>query len=341
MADPIEAEDASERRLEDVALPAQLPTSASRFPASPRSDPAARAATSGRVTPVATQDESLPSTAGRATSEPDGDALRQLREQALHALSMNERMLAVPEWIRLHPLLAEFVAEAMGTYFLCLTVTLIWANMVITPGRPETNVTSLPIGFMVASMIFTFAYISGGHFNPAVSFAVFLARRDKMDVKRLIGYMACQCAASLGAGVTAFITEGNLDVPIPAVTAENFGNRSFFSELIYTFALATVVLHVAYSRQENSFFYGFAAGMLITAGDAAVGRQGAVFNPAIATGLQVASCLVGQCSAVASFWIYWVPPLIGAVLASLFFKILTPPDDESSRPAAAQFVEMS
>lgn len=228
-------------------------------------------------------------------------------EQVITALT------TVPDWVSLHPLLAHYVSEGVGTFFFALSIALVGKNN-------SSLVAPIPIGFMLMAMVFTFGYISGGHFNPAVSFAVMLTKMD--DKWKLLGYMVCQTGAALGAGIVAMIVEGNRDLVVPKVHGNQaeYVRKGLFAELIFSFALATVVLHVAYSRQKHNFFYGFSIGMVVLAGASAVGGvSGGAFNPAIATGLQAAACIVGRCEALMHFWLYWVAPCTGAGLASVVF----------------------
>src|SRR4051812_47117783 len=86
------------------------------------------------------------------------------------------KLVTVPDWISLHPLLANYFAESVGTFIFALTVALVTNN---NPDvEPDANVTALPVGFMLMSMVFAFGYISGGHFNPAVTFAVLFTHKE-------------------------------------------------------------------------------------------------------------------------------------------------------------------
>ncbi|KAH9578691.1 Major intrinsic protein [Trypanosoma melophagium] len=248
------------------------------------------------------------------------------QQAALRSVRGEFDILYVPDWVRLHPLLGSYVAEAFGTFACVLTLSLVSVrNQSIFQNKDETNMTSLPIGFMFMCMVFTFGYISGGHFNPAVTLAVFLVR--KIDLVRALGYLICQTGAALGAGLVAMAIQGSTEVFVPKVDSI-YVSSGIFSELIYTFAVATVVLNVAYSRQSGNFFYGFAIGMTIAAGSASVGRiSGGAFNPAAATGLQLALCLTGNCDPLGSFWVYWMAPLVGSVVASILYSQITQPED--------------
>lgn len=231
-------------------------------------------------------------------------------------------LLAVPDFVKLHPLLANYVVEALGTFIFTLTFALVGINNPNPAARPDTNITALPVGFMLMTMVFAFGYISGGHFNPAVTLAVmFTAFEGRL---KMLFYLACQCGGALGAGLVAMIIEGTgLVVPHVKDNSAEYIRKGIFAELIFTYALATVVLHVAYSRQKHNFFYGFSIGMVVVAGASAVGGvSGGAFNPAIATGLQVAACLSGDCTVLYSFWLYWISPLLGAGLAAITFLVM-------------------
>lgn len=256
-----------------------------------------------------------------------------IMQRKMHLELLRKRMgsefdfLTVPDWVRLHPLLGAYLAEATGTFIFCLTIGLVSINNPEMKGHPETNITPIPVGFMLMCMVFTFGYISGGHFNPAISLSVALA--GKMHWARALTYMMCQTGAALGAGIVSMIVQGSEDIVVPTVKEAGGYREGLFAELIYTFALATVVLNVAYSKQKENFFYGFAIGMTVVAGVSAVGGvSGGAFNPAIATGLQAAICLVGRCDPLLHFWLYWVSPMLGAVIATLLFKQLWQPEDE-------------
>ena len=230
------------------------------------------------------------------------------------------KLVTVPDWISLHPLLANFVAESVGTFIFALTFALVGMNN--PHPTPDANITAIPVGFMLMCMVFTFGYISGGHFNPAVTLAVLLTGQESR--LKMVGYIICQCGAALGAGIVAMIIQGTgLVVPNVKNNDGEYVRRGVFAELIFTFALATTVLHVAYSRQKHNFFYGFSIGMVVVAGGSCVGGvSGGAFNPAIATGLQFAACMAGDCAPLVHFWLYWISPVIGAGIASFLFAIM-------------------
>jgi glycerol uptake facilitator-like aquaporin len=248
------------------------------------------------------------------------------QQAALRSLQSRYDFLAVPDWVRLHPLLGTYLAELVGSFAWVLTLALVSVrNKSIFTVADDTNMTAIPIGFMFTSMIFTFGYISSAHLNPAVSLSVFLVRQ--MTLSQCFMYILCQLGGAFLAGVVSMVIQGNTDIFVPSVSS-SYIRSGIFSELIFTFAICLVVLNIAYSRQSGNFFYGFAVGMTITAGSASVGRiSGGAFNPAAATGLQVAMCIVSNCDDLKSVWIYWLAPLIGAVAAALLFSQMMQPTD--------------
>lgn len=262
------------------------------------------------------------------------------QQAALRHMQNKYDFLAVPEWVRLHPQLGPYLAEFLGTFVWVLTLSLTSVrNQSIFSVADNTNMTSVPIGFMFTSMIFTFGYISGGHFNPAVSTAVFFIRG--MDLAQLVSYILCQLGASVAAGVVAIVIQGSSNIFVPSLSS-SYISSGVFSELIFTFAICVVVLNIAYSRQTGNFFYGFAVGMTIAAGSASVGRiSGGAFNPAAATGLQLSVCLAGSCDNLKSVWVYWVAPILGAILASLLFSQMAQPMDTQVLEDHKVFVEVS
>lgn len=209
--------------------------------------------------------------------------------------------------------LSQLVAEFVGTFLFVLTIPL--ASLGVGTLAP------IGIGFMLASMCFTFGYISGAHFNPAISFAVFINR--KMSLRRTIFYMLAQLAGSFCASLYGSAIVG-LDIPAPETNTSLINIwQALLCEMVYTFALASVVLHVCFSRQRTNDFYGFAIGMTLTsAGFAVGGFTGGAFNPAVATGMQLVACIGKNCTPLRSFWVYWLAPIGGAFIASLVYQVL-------------------
>jgi aquaporin Z len=160
-------------------------------------------------------------------------------------------------------------------------------------------------------------HVSGGHYNPAVSLAVLL--RGKMaSVGEFIGYVVSQCAGAILAALVVYFILGKTFAPAPAPTASV--GAVILVELLYTFALALVVLNAAASaKTHGNSFYGLAIGFTVVVGAFAGGPiSGGAFNPAVGIGPILVDALLGGGS-LANLWVYIVGPLAGGALAAAVF----------------------
>lgn len=196
--------------------------------------------------------------------------------------------------------------EFIGTFFLVLTIGM----CVLTPGSAE-NLAPLAIGSVLAVMVYAGGHISGGHYNPAVSFSVFL--RGKLPLAEMVKYWITQIVAAVVASWLVVYLKGS-----PAVAPMQIDTlKCFIAEFLFTFALCFVVLNVAVDRHTaNNSYFGLAIGFTVLAGAFAVGSiSGAAFNPAVAVGV----CLMNL-SSFANLWVYLVATLLGAAAATLAFN---------------------
>ncbi|MCA9252462.1 MAG: aquaporin, partial [Phycisphaerales bacterium] len=77
-------------------------------------------------------------------------------------------------------------------------------------------------------------------------------------------------------------------------------------------------------KTEGNSYYGLAIGFTVTAGAATVGGiSGGAFNPAVGTGPLLMQTIVGEGS-LGNLWMYWVGPVVGALVAALVFKLQCP-----------------
>src|SRR5262245_43979390 len=178
-------------------------------------------------------------------------------------------------------------------------------------------------------MVFAGGHISGAHYNPAVTLAIFI--RGRIGTGDLLPYFAAQLAGGIAGALL-----GRLVVGGAAPTAFDPRGRDLVMavtvELLFTFALAYVVLNVATSKDHpNNSFYGLAIGFTVLAGAVSVGDiSGAVFNPAVALGITTA----GMLSWIV-FLLYLLATLVGGALAGYAFRALNPDDVSTPAPAAA------
>ena len=182
----------------------------------------------------------------------------------------------------------KYLVEFIGTFFLVFTV-----GAAVRSGAPLAPVA---IGSVLMVMIFAGGHVSGGHFNPAVTLAVWL--RGKCDAKDVIPYWIAQLLAGL-------------------VAALHPTKASLVVEFLFTFALAWVVLNSATAKgTAGNSFYGLAIGFTVLAGAVAVGGvSGGAFNPAVGLGVFVMGL-----ENLHQLGVYLVAELLGGGVAALAFK---------------------
>jgi aquaporin Z len=199
---------------------------------------------------------------------------------------------------------AKYAVEAIGTFFLVLAAALYGP---------------LAAGFMLTAMIFAGGHISGGHYNPAVSIAVFI--RGRLTQAELIPYIGAQIAGCVAAGLlVGWLTEfGDTVSPLETFDDAELAIQVFLLELLITFALAWTVLNVATSSAlVNNQFYGLAIGAVVIGGGLAVGDwTGAAFNPAVGLGATISGAIEWG-----NIWVYLIGCPIGGALAGFAFKAL-------------------
>jgi aquaporin Z len=206
----------------------------------------------------------------------------------------------------------KYLVEFIGTFFLVMTI----GSTVIPPGDAGA-MAPLAIGSVLMVMIFAGGHVSGAHYNPAVTLAVFL--RGKCPAKDVIPYMVAQVAGAILAAVVVRFMKGN--PTLPAATPDI--PRALLAEFLYTFALCYVVLNVATAKATSgNSFYGLAIGFTVLAGAYSVGAvSGGAFNPAVAVGITAMGL-----SAVVNIWIFLVANFAAGAAAAFAFKAINPTD---------------
>jgi aquaporin Z len=203
----------------------------------------------------------------------------------------------------MHKLIVEFI----GTFFLVQAV----GHAVLA----KSALAGIVIGLTLMVMVYAGGHISGAHYNPAVTLAVWL--RGKLPKAEVLPYITAQVAGAVVSAliVTKFRGQGSeaaLSDPLRVAGAEFLG----------TFALAWVVLNVATAKgTAGNSFYGAAIGMTVASGIFLFGGiSGAVFNPAVAVAGGILNLLPLQ--AVALYTV--VCSLAALAAAKVFLKIEKP-----------------
>ena len=161
-------------------------------------------------------------------------------------------------------------------------------------------------------MIYSVGHISGAHFNPAVTIAIWL--RGACDKDEVSPYIAAQIFAGAFA---AIISENILfaDTSVTALQMET--THAAGAEFLYTFALVYVILNVATSEAtEGNGYFGASIAFVVLAGALTVGDiSGGSFNPAVTGALYVSGVIE-----VTDLWIHLLPQLSAGLLAVQAFK---------------------
>jgi len=204
----------------------------------------------------------------------------------------------------------RYATEFIGTFFLVFTI--------VTTVLGGSSLAPLAIGVTLTAMIFAGGHISGAHYNPAVTLAVWI--RGKIDFRDVPGYLAAQVGGAVLAGWVAHFVVGKDASAALSLSGDALG-KAIIAEALVTFALAYVVLNVATSPDhEGNSFYGIAIGFTVMAGAIAVGGiSGGVFNPAVAFGVSTAGMVSWS-----MLWVYLLANLAGGALAGIAFRVLNP-----------------
>ncbi len=207
--------------------------------------------------------------------------------------------------------MAKYIVEFIGTFFLVFTV-----GMTVI-GAGASVIAPLAIGSALMVMIYAGGHISGGHYNPAVTLAVWI--RGRCPTVDAIAYWVAQVLAGLVAASVVLYLRNQPKVP----TMNPDLARALIAEALFTFALAYVMLNVATAKgTAGNSNYGLAIGFTVLTGAFAVGDiSGGAFNPAVAVGITAMGL-----SAVKNIWIYLVADLAGGAAAGLVFRFLNPDD---------------
>lgn len=226
------------------------------------------------------------------------------------------------------PILKRSAAELLGTFWLVFGGC---GSAVLAAKFPEVGIglvgVSLAFGLTVVTMAYAVGYISGGHFNPAITLGLLAAGRTRpADV---VPYIVAQVAgAVLAAWLLATIASGNgTDALAGGLASNGFGDHSpggysqataFITEVLMTFFFLLVILGVTDPRAPVGFA-PLAIGLTLTLIHLiSIPITNTSVNPARSTG---PALLVGGW-AVQQLWLFWVAPVLGAVMAGGFWRWL-------------------
>lgn len=217
--------------------------------------------------------------------------------------------------------IAEFIGTFALVFFGSVSVTIFLPVLGLSSPASSFIGIAFAHGIILMVMVYSIGYISGCHINPAITITAVALR--KLEVDDGVAYLVAQVLGATSAGwVHALILPGNgsltkFGLPLPSPAIGQSDAVAVAVEMIITFFLMFSVYAVLYTDKVPSGASGLLIGMTLTADILIAGPlTGGAANPARALGPAIASGTYG------SLWIYWVGPIIGALLAGFVYQYL-------------------
>ena len=228
----------------------------------------------------------------------------------------------------MRPLFAEF----FGTFWLVFGGC---GSAVLAAAFPELGIgfagVSLAFGLTVLTMAYALGGISGGHFNPAVSLGLAIAKRFAW--KDLLPYWIAQVVGAVAAAAALYaVASGKADFVAGGFASNGYGALSpggfsmqaaLVIEVLLTAGFLIVILG-ATTKAVPAGFAPIAIGLALTLIHLiSIPVTNTSVNPARSTG----AALFAETAALPQLWLFWVAPLIGGAIGALIWKHLLMPDE--------------
>ena len=223
----------------------------------------------------------------------------------------------------------KLVAEFIGTAWLVLGGC---GSAVFAAAFPDLGIgfvgVAIAFGFTVVTMAYAIGHISGCHLNPAVSIGLWAGGR--FDKKDLLPYIAAQVLGGIaGAGIIYLILTGKEGFDIGGFAANGYGVHSpggysmqaaLITEVVMTFMFLIIILGATHSKAPK-YLAGLAIGLGLTLIHLiSIPITNTSVNPARSTSQAL---FVGDW-ALSQLWLFWLAPIVGAILAGLVYKFISP-----------------
>ncbi|WP_289054910.1 aquaporin Z [Carboxylicivirga marina] len=227
----------------------------------------------------------------------------------------------------------KLVAEFFGTMWLVIGGC---GSAVLAAGYPELGIefvgVSIAFGLTVVTMAYAIGHISGCHLNPAVTIGLWAGGR--FDTKEIVPYIISQVlGATIGATILYLIASGKSGFELGGFAANGFGEHSpdgysmiavLICEVVMTFMFLIVILGATHSKAPKGFA-GLAIGLALTLIHLiSIPVSNTSVNPARSTSQAI---FVGDW-AMGQLWLFWVAPIVGAILAGYVYKYLSPDTED-------------
>ena len=226
----------------------------------------------------------------------------------------------------------KYIAELIGTFWLVLGGA---GSAVLAAGYPELGIgfvgVALAFGLTVLTMAYAIGHISGCHLNPAVSIGLWAGGR--FEAKELVPYIIAQVVGALIAGgVLYLIASGKAGFDLANGFASNgYGAHSpdgysmvaaLITEVVMTMMFLFIIMG-ATDKRAPAGMAPIAIGLGLTLIHLiSIPVTNTSVNPARSTGVAL---YVGDW-AVSQLWLFWVAPIIGAVIGALIYRFIASED---------------
>jgi len=222
----------------------------------------------------------------------------------------------------------KYLAELFGTFWLVFGGC---GSAIFAAGFPELGIgfvgVSLAFGLTVLTMAYTVGHISGGHFNPAVSFGLWAG--GKFSAKELVPYIVSQVVgAILAAGALYLIVSGKASFEgIGGFAANGYGELSpdkysmasaFIAEFLLTMFFLLIILGSTNERAPKGF-----APIAIGLGLTLIHLISIpITNTSVNPARSMSQAIFAGGGYLTQSWLFWVAPIAGAVVAGFIHKAL-------------------
>ncbi len=233
----------------------------------------------------------------------------------------------------------KLLAEFIGTFWLVLGGC---GSAVLAAAFPDAANSigiglvgvSFAFGLTVLTMAYAVGHISGGHFNPAVTFGLWAGGR--FATKDIAGYMVAQVLGAIaGATILYIIASGKAGfTALPTSGAGVFatngfgelspGGFSMFAALVTEFVMTAAFLFIIMGATHKDAAAGFAPiaiGLGLTLIHLiSIPVTNTSVNPARSTGVSVIASIFGNGASLGQLWLFWLAPIAGAIAGAMLYR---------------------